>query len=303
MRISSSLQARFAVLAAAAMAAAATGARQSPAVCGDMWPAWSPDGTRVVFVSDRTGDPEVYVRAVGGGDSRRLTSTPGRDAHPSFSPDGRSIAFQSPREGIHTNLYLMNADGSGQRRVTRHEGFAGMPVWSPDGRQLAYQWTPDLKTQKWRLMLLQVGSAGARQLTDGTANDQVINWAPDGKRFIFHSDRTGRNQLYTMTLDGVVARLTSTPSDDRSGTWSADGQMIAFMSDRESEPAGVFVMNADASAIRRIGTLAPGHGVPFFSPDGSRVLANPSGPAGQEIVALRLSDGGVERLSECAPAR
>ena len=274
---------------------------QSPATCSDQWPAWSPDGNQIVFVSDRTGDPEVYVKSLPGGEPRRLTTTPGRDAHPSFSPDGKTIAFQSPREGAHTNLYLMNADGTNQRRVTSHEGFAGMPVWSPDGAHLAYQWTPDLKTQKWRLMLLRLGSNDApRELTDGTAHDQVINWAPDGRRLLFHSDRTGSDQLYTLTLDGVVTRLTSAAANDRSGTWSPDGKLIAFMSDRESAPAGVFVMKADGSGARRLGTLAPGHGVPFFSPDGSRVLATPRGAHGSEIVAVRLSDGGIDRVSHCS---
>lgn len=283
---------------------ALAGRAQTPAPCSDVWPAWSPDGKAIVFVSDRTGDPEVYVGPLGGVEPKRLTFTPGRDAHPSFSPDGKRIAFQSPREGAHTNLYLMNADGSDQQRITSHEGFAGMPVWSPDGTRLAYQWTPDLKSQKWRLMLLRVGSNEApRQLTDGSAHDQVINWAPDGTRFVFHSDRTGKNQLYTMTLDGSVARLMTTASDDRSGAWSPDGKRIAFMSDRESDPAGIFVVKADGTDARRLGMLTPGHGVPFFSPDGSRVLATPRGADGPEVVALRLSDGGLERLSRCSASK
>jgi TolB protein len=276
-------------------------AAQDPSTCNDLWPAWSPDGKRIVFVSDRTGDPEVFLRTLSGGEAQRLTMTPGRDAHPSFSPDGMTIAFQSPREGAHTNIYLMDVDGSNQRRITSHQGFAGMPVWSPDGTQIAYQWTPDLEAQKWRLMLLHVAtSAQPRQLTDGSANDQVLNWAPDGTRFVFHSDRTGKNQLYTMSLDGRVTRLTTSSSDDRSGAWSPDGKMIAFMSDRESDAAGVFVMDADGTGARRLSALTPEHGVPFFSPDGARVLANPRRPAGAEVVALRVRDGGVELLSRCS---
>ena len=82
----------------------------------------------------------------------------------------------------------MNADGSSQRRITAHRGFAGVPVWSPDGRRLAYQWRPETAGAQWQLMLMNVDPPGAPEaLTDGAANDQVPNWAPDGKRSVFYS--------------------------------------------------------------------------------------------------------------------
>ena len=110
-----------------------------------------------------------------GGALVRLTQSAGRDAHPSYSPDGKQIAFQSPREGQHTNIYLMNADGSRQERITSHAGFAGVPVWSPDGKILAYQWRPVGEGAKWRLMLLSLaGDRTPRPMTDGSANDQVV---------------------------------------------------------------------------------------------------------------------------------
>ncbi|HUF48165.1 MAG TPA: hypothetical protein VMM93_10125 [Vicinamibacterales bacterium] len=275
---------------------------QTPARCGNMWPAWSPDGRQVVFASDRTGDSEIYVRAIGGDADRQLTTAPGRDAHPSFGPDGRQIAFQSPREGGHTNLYVMKADGTDLRRVTNHTGFAGMPVWSPDGTHLAYQWTPDLEREKWRLMMVTLSTGDVWQLTDGAANDQVINWGPTGRLLVFHSDRDGRNQLFTMTNRGAVTRLTTTDSDDRSSAFSPDGRQIAFMSDRDGPPHGIYIMNADGTGARRLGRLAPGHGVPFFSPDGQFVLATLQGAGGQDIHRVRVTDGQSERLVSCPAA-
>jgi TolB protein len=274
-----------------------------------MWPAWSPDGTQIVFASDRTGDWEIYLLRIGEATARRLTSAPGRDAHPTFSPDGKTIAFQSPREGEHTNLYLMNLDGSNQRRITSHEGFAGVPVFSPDGKQIAYQWTTDMKDyQGWRIMM-SAPAAGAptRPLTDGKANDQVPNWSPDGKRLVFFSDRTGVNQLYTMAPSGEeVRRLTSGPADDRTAAYSPDGRSIAFLSEREGKPGAVFLMSADGAGARRIGKEAPEHGVPFFSPDGTRLLISPSTPTGREIWSVKVADGSTEVLSRCSlqtPAR
>jgi Tol biopolymer transport system component len=142
--------------------------------------------------------------------------------------------------------------------------------------------------------------AQPRPLTDGQANDQVINWAPDSRRVVFHSDRTGVDQLYTMTIgDGRVERLTTSHAADRSGAWSPDGRTIAFKSERDGVPAAVFLMDADGTNVRRVGTIAPGHGVPFFSPDGTRVLATLPGARGSEIVSLRVAGGQVDRLSRC----
>lgn len=268
-------------------------------LCDDQWPAWSPDGAQVVFSSTRTGDHEIFVRSLAGGEARQLTSTPGRDAHPSFSPDGRQIAFQSPRGDGHTNLYVMDRDGSGARRVTSHEGFAGMPVWSPDGRRLAYQWRSESAGARWQLMMLTLATGAVEPLTDASANDQVVNWSPDGTRLVFHSDRTGRNQIYVWS-DGVVTRVADTPFDDRSASWSPDGRLLAFVSRHGDDAGGVYIMAADGAHRRRVGDVGVEHTLPFFSPDGRRLLITPTTASGTEIWTLDVATGRATRVSGCA---
>jgi Tol biopolymer transport system component len=82
--------------------------------CRDMFPQWSPDGERIVFTSDRDGDPEIYLMNADGSDPVRLTHATGRDAHPCFARDGQRIVFQSPRA---------NERGA---------------AWSPDGKRLLF---------------------------------------------------------------------------------------------------------------------------------------------------------------------
>ena len=93
-------------------------------------PSWSPDGRKIVFVSDRDGNLEVYVMNADGSGQRNLTRHPGHDSDPAWSPDGRKIAFTTKREG-NFEIYVMNADGSGQRNLTRNPAPDRFPVWSP----------------------------------------------------------------------------------------------------------------------------------------------------------------------------
>ena len=102
------------------------------------FPNWSPDGSKVVFCSDRSGDIEIYTVGADGSELTRLTRTPGRDAHPNWAPEGGNIVFQSPRDGANSrdvDLYVMAADGTDVKRLTHLDGFAGVPMYSPDGQQ------------------------------------------------------------------------------------------------------------------------------------------------------------------------
>jgi hypothetical protein len=95
---------------------------------GGRSPAWSPNGARIAFVSDRHGNPEIYVMNAGGSGLTRLTSNAAADTDPTWSADGTRIAFVSDRDGV-KDLYVMNADGSGAQR--RPVGATGGTAWRP----------------------------------------------------------------------------------------------------------------------------------------------------------------------------
>jgi Tol biopolymer transport system component/actin-like ATPase involved in cell morphogenesis len=101
----------------------------------DADPAWSPDGTRIAFASQRNPDApqtpkdwDIYVVSAQGGTPQRLTTDPSDDQDPSWSPDGTKIAFGSKRDET-SEIYVMNADGSNQTRLTNHPGFDGHAAW------------------------------------------------------------------------------------------------------------------------------------------------------------------------------
>lgn len=108
----------------------------------DTFPAWSPDGSRIAFLTTRDSDIEIYSMRPDGTDPQRLTTSAGEDAHPTWSPDGAQIAFHSRRDspagGTALEIYRMDADGSNPTRVTTGDGFKYFPIWSPDGKRIAF---------------------------------------------------------------------------------------------------------------------------------------------------------------------
>ena len=97
----------------------------------DSEPAWSPDGAKIAFISERDGNFEIYVMNANGSGQTNLTNNAAYDSQPAWSPDGAKIAFTSERDG-NGETYVMNADGSGQTNLTNYPRLDGYPAWSPE---------------------------------------------------------------------------------------------------------------------------------------------------------------------------
>jgi YVTN family beta-propeller protein len=242
---------------------------RQPLHASDSDPSWSPDGKKIVFMSDRDGDIEIYVANADGTDPRRLTYAPGRDAHPAFSPDGNNIAFQSPRGNRQPQIYVMNAYGSYQRRLTDLPGFSGVPDWSPDGKRIIFQsnLNPTLEPSHWQIFSMNADGTSLRQITHDDHNDQVPKWAPNGKRIIFYSDKSGNNKLYTMRPDGSHWQPVSKDAwNDQAASWSHDGRRILLSSDRGGGP-DIYSLDLKTMHETQLTKNQPGQGIPFWSPD------------------------------------
>lgn len=96
----------------------------------DSWPSWSPDGKRIAFTSNRSGNYEIYVVRSDGTGLVRLTANAATDTNPAWSPDGRWIAFETDRDG-NFEVYRMRTDGSQLANLTQTPGYDGEPSWQP----------------------------------------------------------------------------------------------------------------------------------------------------------------------------
>ena len=103
----------------------------------DASPKFSPDGNKLVFISNRDGNYEIYTMNADGSEQIRLTNNSVIDFMPSFSPDGTKIIFVSDRDG-NEEIYRMNIDGTQQQRLTNSDGKDATPVFSPDGQRIVF---------------------------------------------------------------------------------------------------------------------------------------------------------------------
>jgi Tol biopolymer transport system component len=103
----------------------------------DASPKFSPDGKKLVFISNRDGNYEIYTMNTDGSEQTRLTNNSATDLAPSFSPDGTKIIFVSDRDGDE-EIYMMNTDGAQQQRLTNSDGKDTTPAFSPDGQKIVF---------------------------------------------------------------------------------------------------------------------------------------------------------------------
>jgi Tol biopolymer transport system component len=181
-------------------------------------PSWAPDGRRIAFASDRSGNPDVYsAPASRSGTAINLTQlSEAVDRNPRWSPDGQSIAFETNRDG-NFEIYVMRADGSQAANVTVNAAEDGLGDWSPDSTKLVF--VSD-RSGNDDLYVLELGSEAVSRITAGPGNDTRPAWSPDGRRIAYSSDRDGDNEIFLVNPDSSgESRVTDNASEDLVQDW------------------------------------------------------------------------------------
>ena len=219
-----------------------------------VYPAVSPDGSKVLFVN-RIGPEDdfytayIYVMNADGTNPVRLPPLQGGFINePVWSPDGSQIAFSGWIDDDGFEIWVMNADGTGLRNLTKTpEAGEQSPSWSPDGRRILFSGEGDPPG----LEVMNAEGTGRTSLVDMEA--YLAAWSPDGNRIAFLSTLNDRSRLFTMRADGSDP-LPLTPDDgghDVTVSWSPAGDRLAYIHIVDPD-VEVNLINADGTGAIKI---------------------------------------------------
>jgi Tol biopolymer transport system component len=229
----------------------------------DYSPAWSHDGSKIAFISDRDGNKEIYLMEIpvepGGavGKPWRLTDNEARDWDPSWSPDGTQIVFVSDRDGD-AEIFVVDVDPESEviepnlMQLTENDLKDENPAWSPNGARIAFT---SKRAGKFEIYVMDLADRGEpTQLTNNEVNDYGPAWSPDGGQILFYSSIQGYQQIHLMNADGSnVIQLTDEAASSWWPDWSPDGEQITFCAIKEDGNLhDIYVMNADGSNQKQV---------------------------------------------------
>lgn len=250
--------------------------------------------SKIVFVSDRDGNDELYMMDYDGQNQARLTFNTLRDYMPSWSPDGKTIAYTSYKN-LNAGLYLLNLEAGKVTAVsTRGTNFS--PSFSPDGKKLAFCSTMDGNTE---IYLANSDGNNIRRLTFNEAIDASPSWSPTSREIAFVSDRSGQGQpqVYIMDAEGSnVRRISFGGSYHDAPAWSPTGDRIVYVS-RVENIFDLYVLNLRNNQIIKLTESNARNESPSWSSDGRHIVFSSNLSGSLQLYAIDYDGANLRRLT------
>jgi TolB protein len=224
-------------------------------------------GSKLAFISDGSGNKEIYTCDFDGQNPKRLTYNNAITLFPDWSSTGNYLAYTSYKSKK-PDLFIRNLKSNDEVTIAR-EGNNITPAWVPGKFSLAatlsFEGDPEI------YMLTGAGKI-IKRLTRKRGIDVSPSWSPDGQRFVFVSNRSGSPQLYIKNLQsGSVRRLTYQGNYNTQPTWSPRGDKIAYSSQVEGWHQ-IFVVGLDGLEPIQLTFDVADNEAPSWSPDGSLII-------------------------------
>jgi Tol biopolymer transport system component len=246
--------------------------------------AWSPDGTRVAFNSDRAGPMNLFVHSLEDGSTRQVTRGPGGDFQPRWSPDGRRLVFFSSRSG-NADIWTVEVETGLMVQLTGDSALQVNPFYSPDGRRIAFQSDRGGRKEVW---VMDADGSNPRQLSTTGVADHFMLWRPDGRSIVFNAPGRDGAVQFEISLDGGDARpfprvrsgfhMSFNPAGDR--VMDVVGHRTLTVSPLDGgAPYAIFELDDPEVRID----------YPVWSPDGRWVLFDRLKPGGGDIWLMELA--------------
>ncbi len=226
-------------------------------------------GSKIAFVSKKTGIEEIDAMDIDGSNMVQLTYNKTINISPVWSSDGNKLLFTSY---MHKNpdLYMLNILNGSLTTVSRRHGLNISPSFSPNGNEIAvslsFRESPEI-------YLINLHGRILRQLTNTSGINVSPSFSPDDKRIAFVSDRAGGPQIYTMDTDGSdVQRVTFNGDYNASCDWSPNGKRIVFSGLSKDGTFDIYTVAPDGSNLVRLTENQGDNTSPRWSPDGYYII-------------------------------
>jgi len=227
-----------------------------------MSPAWSPDGTRMAYVSFQNKKPILFVQSLSANKQPApVANYRGSNSAPAWTPDGRQLAAVLTKDGG-SQIYLMNADGANLRRITFSGGIDTEPFFTPDGQSIYFTSDRGGSPQIYRMPVS--GGEPVRISVEGDYNVSP-RVSPDGKTLAYISRVSGRFQLMVMDLESKQVQTLTDGQRDESPSFAPNGRIILYASDVDNR--GVLAaVSSDGRFKQRLGIQAADVREPSWGP-------------------------------------
>jgi TolB protein len=216
-----------------------------------MSPAWSPDGSRLAYVSFDQKKPVVVVQNLAQGTTRVVANFRGNNSAPAWSPDGRWLAVALSKDGL-TQIYRIPANGGEAERLTQSSGIDTQPNFSPDGQWIAFTSDRGGSPQVYRMPA--AGGAVQRLTFEGSYNVGPRH-SPDGKSLAYVQREGGRYRIAMMELSTSQVQVLTEGGVDDSPTFAPNGKMVLY----EAQVGGrghLAAVSADGRVRQRLTSAA-----------------------------------------------
>ncbi len=217
-------------------------------------PRFSPDASRLVYISWGTGEPRVMIRDLASGEEEPLGRFPQMSFAPRFSPDGASVVM-SLSEGGDTDLHRLRLADRSLTRLTDAPGIETAPSFSPDGTEIVFESDAGGAQQ---LYVMPAAGGEARRISFGEGRYGTPVWSPRGDLIAFTKILQGRFHIGVMRPDGSRERLLTSSWLDEAPTWAPNGRALMFFRETpgpNGAPA-IWRVDADGRNLRKVPTPA-----------------------------------------------